>query len=54
MNLFCALEMFFWGKDGKNIIGAKIKVFLVFFFPKKLPSLEILLIKPGLDPLSFN
>ena len=57
MNLFCALEIFFGGKDGKNVMGAKIKLsgFLFFFFSKKLPSdLEIVLIKLGLDYLSFN
>lgn len=57
MNLFCALEIFFWGKDGKNVMGAKIKLFgfLFFSFSERLPSdLEIVLIKLGLGSLSFH
>lgn len=41
MNLFCALEMFFGGKDGKTIMGAKTKVlsfgFLLVFISKAFP-----------------
>lgn len=56
MNLFCALEMFFQRKDGKNVIGAKMKGFcgLFWFFQKASHNLEKLLLKPGFDPLCFN
>lgn len=56
MNLFCALEMFFWGEDGKNVIGTKIKLsFVGGCLFSRLPShVEILLIKTGLNPISFN
>lgn len=55
MNLFYALEMFFWGKDGKSVIGAKIKVVLVCFcFQKSSQSFRNTAYQNMLKPSTFS
>lgn len=54
MNLFCALEMFFWGEEETISLELKLKCLDLFISFKKLPShLKILWLKPGLDPQVF-
>jgi hypothetical protein len=49
MNLFCALEMFFWGKYGKYVpVELRFKALGFFVFQ----LLKVLHIKPAREPLT--